>query len=230
MKKPGLEFKVGVFVLCAIGFLMVLVFRAGDFYFKPGTMVRFIFNFAGGIDAGSPVRLAGVEVGEVKEIHVIRDTDGQTQVEVAARIDKGAVIEEDADVRINSFGLLGEKYVEILPGTAGAKPLSDHGTLVGRSPVMFEKLTESGNRLINKMEFTVDHVNEIVGDPEFKTSIKSILDDLKEASESTRIVTARLRDGEGTVGKLLKEDKIAKDLEAFVSDIKAHPWKLLKRN
>ena len=244
MKKPGLEFKVGIFVLCALGLLMVLVFRTGDFYFKPGYGVRFIFGFASGIDKGSPVRLAGVEIGEVKEAHVVRSPEGQTQVEVIARIDKDAVIEEDADVRINSLGLLGEKYVEILPGSGGAKVLPENGTLVGKAPVVFEKLTESGNRLINKMEFAVDHVNEIVGDPQFKASVKGTFvnadkvasnlvettDDLKDAAKSARIVMARLRDGEGSIGKLLKDDKIARDLEAFVEDIKAHPWKLLKRN
>ena len=86
--------------------------------------------------------------------------------------------------------------------------------------------------------------NQVVGDEEFKTHAKGLFvngdkvatnlaetsEDLKDAVKSAKIVMARLRDGEGTVGKLFKEDKVAKDLEAFVADIKAHPWKLLKRN
>ena len=43
------------------------------------------------------------------------------------------------------------------------------------------------------------------------------------------ILMARLRDGEGTVGMLLKDDKIAKDAEALVADLKKNPWKLLAK-
>ena len=82
-----------------------------------------------------------------------------------------------------------------------------------------------------------------MGDPEFKKSLKGAfvntekamadLDqaaaDIKDASASAKIVMARLRDGEGTVGRLLKDDKIAKDAEALVADLKKNPWKLLAK-
>jgi phospholipid/cholesterol/gamma-HCH transport system substrate-binding protein len=242
MQKSNLEFKVGVFVLVSLVVLGWLVFRAGDFSLKPGYTVRFIFGSVGGVESGSPVRLAGVPVGQVKVIQVTR-TRGETQVEITAQIEQGVFIEEDAEVHIDTLGLLGEKYIEITPGTGGARTLVDGGVLVGRPPGTFEKMTESGTRLIQKMEHMVDNINGVVADPEFKTALKGTFvnandvaknlkeasEDIRDASKSARIVLARLRDGEGTVGKLLKDDKIAKDLEAFVADVKAHPWKLLKR-
>ncbi len=244
MKKESVELKVGVFVLIGLAALAVLVFKAGDFYLKPGYTIRFLFDFVSGIDRGSPVRLAGVAVGEVKEIHVVRDEKGQTQVEIQAWIQQGVYIEEDAEVRINTLGLLGEKYVEILPGTSGNKTLSHGGVLMGKTPIVLEKLTESGNRLINKIEYTIDNVNEVVADPKFKASVKNtfgnaevvsknlteMTDDLKDAAKSAKIVLGRLRDGEGSIGRLLKDDKMAKDLEAFAQEIKVHPWRLLKRD
>jgi len=244
MKKAGLELKVGIFVFVALAALAALVFKAGDFYLKPGYTIRIVFNFVSGVDKGTPVRLAGVSVGEIKEVHIIRDVEGATQVEMTAWIMKGAFIEEDAEARINSLGLLGEKYVEIIPGTGGNKTLSDGGTLNGKSPVGMDKFTESGNRLISKMEYTFDNVNEVVADSKFKTSLKNTFgnaegvtenlreasDDLKDTLKSARIVMARLRDGEGSIGRLMKDDTMAKDMEAFVKDIKAHPWKLLKRD
>ena len=244
MKKANLEFKVGIFVFLALAGLLTLVFKTGDFYMKPGYTVRLIFDFVSGVDKGSPVRVAGVNVGEVTQIKIIRNTEGVTQAEVTARIDQGVYIEEDADVRINTLGLLGEKYVEILPGTTGNKTLSDSSVLVGKTPVLLEKITESGNRLINKIEHTVDNINEVIADPQFKESVKntfgnaervtknleSTTDDLKDAAKSARIVLGRMRDGEGSIGRFLKNDQMAKDLEDFVKDIKAHPWKLLKRS
>jgi ABC-type transporter Mla subunit MlaD len=122
--------------------------------------------------------------------------------------------------------------------------MADGSVLAGKTPVLLEKITESGNRLINKIELTVDNINEVVADPKFKESVKGTFgnaekvtknlqeatDDLKDAAKSARIVLGRLRDGEGSIGRLLKNDQMAKDLEDFVKDIKAHPWKLLKRN
>lgn len=250
-KKEGVELKVGIFVLIALVALGMLVFRAGDFYLKPGYTIRLVFDYVSGIEKSSPVHLAGVQVGEVTSVKVMRDPEGVTQVELAARIDQGIYIEEDAEARISSLGLLGEKYVEILPGTVGTKTLSEGSTLIGKAPIVLEKITQSGNRLIGKLEETVDNINKVVKDPEFQASVKNTFaktdktfthaevvtknllettDDLKDAAKSARVVLGRMRDGEGSIGRLLKDDTIAKDLEAFVKDIKAHPWKLLKKD
>ena len=244
MNKVGLEFKVGIFVVVSLVILAFMVFRSGDFHMKPGYTVRMVFDTVSGIDPGSGVKLAGVDVGEVKEIRVARSARGETQAEVYARINQGIYIEEDAKPRISSMGVLGDKYVEVLPGTTGAKPIVEGAVLEGHEPSNMDDLVNSGQRLIGKMESVVDNLNEVVADPEFKTHLKGTfvnLDkmavdfseaaaDLKDTMQSAKIVMARLRDGEGTVGKLLKDDKIARDMEAFVADLKAHPWKLLKKN
>lgn len=250
MKKSNLEFKVGVFVMVSLVILGYLVIKAGSLNLKPGYTVRFIFSSVSGIDSGTTIRLAGVPVGEVKNIQVVRSPEGQTQVEVTAWISQGALIEDDAEIRINSIGLLGEKYIEITPGTSGHKTLAGGSVVAGKTPVNIEKITESGNRLIEKLEFAADNINHVIADKEFQSAVKGTFTnaertfndadttmndfkeasaDLKDAAKSARIVMARLRDGEGTVGHLLKDDTIARDLEAFVADIKAHPWKLLKR-
>jgi phospholipid/cholesterol/gamma-HCH transport system substrate-binding protein len=244
MKKMNLEFKVGLFVVVALGLLMLLVAKAGDFYMKPGYTMRFVFKYVRGIDRGSPVKLAGVNVGEVKTVHVVRNAQGETQVEIEAWIAQGVSIEDDAQLRVNSLGFLGEKYLEILPGTPGSKLVADRGTLVGKAPLAMDDLAESGNRLMKKMETSIDSLNELVADPNFKSSVKATFvnldklskdlmettNDLKETARSAKVIFGRMRDGEGSLGRLLKDDKLARDLEAFVADVKAHPWKLLKRD
>jgi len=243
MKKTGAEFKVGIFVIIALLILSGLVVRAGDFYMKPGYTLHLLFNAINGVDVGSPVRLAGVNVGEAKAIHVVRDTEGHTQVQVDALINQGVYIEEDARMRIDSLGFLGEKYIEIIPGTKVDKLLANGGMLTGQAPKGVEAMVDAGGRLVQTLQTAADHMNDIVGDPQFKTSVKGTFvdadtaaknfiqtsEDLKDAAKSAKIVLGRLRDGEGTIGRLLKDDKMAKDLEVFVEDVKAHPWKLLKR-
>lgn len=244
MKKAGLEFKVGVFVVVSLAVLVAMVVRTGDFTMKPGYTIRLVFETISGVEAGSMVKLAGVNVGQVKEIRVIRSPKGQTKAEVHIRIDQGVYIEEDSKPRVSTMGVLGDKYIEILPGTTGNKAIQDGGLLEGGEPSNMDDLVNSGQRLIGKMEYAMDNVNQVVADPEFKTHVKGTFvnadkaaanfnemsEDLKDAIKSAKIVLERLKNGEGTIGRLLKDDKIVNDMEAFTADIKAHPWKLLKRN
>ena len=59
--------------------------------------------------------------------------------------------------------------------------------------------------------------------------MQNLTETMNQLVESTNIVMGRLKEGKGTIGKLLVEEKIYHDLEAFVADIKAHPWKLLHK-
>lgn len=242
MSSEKLELKVGVFVVLSLVVLTALVFKAGDFRTEPGYVVRLWFDSVRGIENGAPVRLAGVNVGTVRGVRVIKNDQGVTQAELTAWIKKDVPIEDDAVVRISSLGVLGDKFVEVLPGTSQTI-LTDGGVLKGQTPVVLEDVAESSRRLIANVDTAINNVNELMGDPAFKKSVKEtfrqtdafagnldhIAEDLKEASRSAKIVLGRIRDGEGTVGRLLKDDKIARDLEAFVADIKKNPWKLLKR-
>lgn len=192
------ELKVGIFILIGIAILFIIVFSIGDInLIKSGYHVKVIFNFVAGIGESAPVRLAGVGVGQVEGLKVFRDEkENKTKVELYAWIkDNNVKIEEDAVATVNTLGLLGEKYLEIFPGTPGKKCLKDQEILIGHDPVPMEKITEN----------------------------------LANLSESVNVIVDRLRRGEGTIGKLLTEEKIYKDLEAFVEDIKKHPWKLLSR-
>lgn len=191
------ELKVGVFILIGVAILFIIVFSIGDINLsKTGYKIRVLFQFASGIGPSAPVRLAGVGIGQVQGIHIIRDkSDNKTKAELTAWISDGIKIEEDAIVTINTLGLLGEKYLEILPGTVGKPVLSNNGVIVGKDPVPMEKITEN----------------------------------LADLSDSIKVIVDKLKNGEGTVGKLLTDDSIYSNLEAFTADIKKHPWKLLNK-
>lgn len=243
MSKDNLELKVGLFVILAALILAYLVARAGELYMKPGYMLLFRFDTVSGVEKGSPIKQAGVPVGEVKKIRSLRTDEGQSHVEIEGVIDLGVVIEEDSELRVATMGLLGEKYIEIYPGTPGSKTVAPGQTLTGRQLTGMDDLFDSGQKLIQKMEYMVEDVRDLVGDQEFKTAAKGTFvngeqamknlneatANLRDSSESMKIVLGRLRDGEGTIGRLLKDDKLADDLEAFAADIKKNPWKLLKK-
>jgi len=203
-KPVSFEIKVGIFVFIGILVMFIIVFSIGEFYFlKPMYRIKVLFNFANGIAIGAPVRLAGIEVGEVEDINVFYDQMlKHTRVSILAHIKKEAQVEKNAKFTINTLGLLGEKYLEISPGTVDAGFVSDEDIVVGLDPIPMEEVTKA---------------------------VKELTDNARAITEAAKVVFQRLERGEGTVGKLLTEEAIYNDLEAFVADIKAHPWKLLMK-
>ncbi len=185
-----LELKVGLFIGAGIFLMFMLVFLVSDLYvLKKGYNIRVKFDYVNGITENAPVRLAGVRVGEVKDINIYYDEkDKGTRVMLNVWVSGDTRVETDATARINTLGLLGEQYLEISPGVIHSF-LKPADMLVGRNPV-----------------------------------------DMSKQKEYLATICGKLEKGEGTIGKLLMEDKIYNDLEDFVGDIKAHPWKLFVKD
>lgn len=223
-RENGLELKVGAFVLMAVVALTFFIISISDLsFFEKGRHIKVIFGFASGLREAAPVRLAGVEVGLVKKIGVYVDrADGEkTKVRVKIWIKEGIGVPVDSNITINQLGLLGEKYLEIIPGTS-MELVKDDGVLIGHDPVPIEKITERFNSLTSKLETTVDNVNsDILNDKNKKF--------LEDALAGFAALGVDLKEGHGTVGRLLTDESIYDNLDELTADLKANPWKLLYR-
>ncbi len=231
MKRLDLEFKVGIFVAIGIAILISIVFSIGEIrYFQQRYTIKLLFDFANGVEIAAPVRLAGVQVGEVKDIDIVYDEARQkTVVSLTVSLDKKAKVEEDAEAFINTLGLIGEKYVEILPGTPGRRILKTGGTLQGKESIPVERLTEKGYEMATGLNETIKHLNKVFGDPEAQEAFKATILELRKLVGSANVVMDKVKSGEGTMGKLFMDDKLYKELEELIKDLKAHPWKLLNK-
>lgn len=235
MKATAQEFKVGVFIIVGLGLLVGLLLNMGVLSWDRGKTLRVLFNYAYGLELGSPVQLAGVPVGHVESIHVQKGAEGRTRVEVVCRVRPDIAVDRDAEIRISSKGLLGQKVVEITPSETSA-PAAEGQLLLGSDPVVLENIAASSDRMVRKLENSVDYLNTIIGDAEFRTNLKTNAEDfteliktLKGVSESLGVILERMRRGEGTLGKLLTDETVYNDVKELVADLKANPWKLLKK-
>ncbi len=196
-KSLSFEVKVGMFILVGLVILILMIFSIGDIYFiRPGYHLKVTFNFANGIAMNAPVRLAGIEIGEIDGIKIYYDPrEERTKVEISAWIKKNdMLIESDSKAVINTLGMLGEKYLEIYPGQ-NKDFLKEGCMLAGKDPVSMEDMTFQ----------------------------------IKQVADSITVITERLKNGEGTIGKFLTDDSIYNNLEDFTADIKTNPWKLMNR-
>jgi len=220
----GLELKVGAFVLMAALALTFFIISVSDLsIFEKGRHIQVVFGFASGLREAAPVRLAGVEVGLVKKLQVFTDDSdgGRTKVKVNVWIKDDISIPADSKITINQLGILGEKYLEIIPGVS-KDVVKDDSITVGQDPVPIEKIAENVSTLMTKLEITVDSVNNGILTDKNKKS-------LEDALEGFGAVGTDLKEGRGTLGKLLTDESIYNNLDDLTSDLKGNPWKLLYR-
>jgi phospholipid/cholesterol/gamma-HCH transport system substrate-binding protein len=192
--KTKVEMRVGIFVFLGLSILAVFVLSIGSFKsWTSARTVNFVFHFVNGLKLGAPVRYAGVDVGEVRAISLIApEGEGQIRVKLACRVKKDVQIPVDSVIWVNTLGLLGEKYIEIIPGKNFARVLSETEELNGMDPISMQEVTDMANKLVHNVDDVVK----------------------------------KIKNGEGTVGKLLNDDTIYNDIEALVKDLRKHPWKL----
>lgn len=113
MRKLDLHLIVGLFIvigMISLAYLSIKLARM-EVFGEKGYEVYALFSNSGGLKPGSPIVIAGVEVGRVKSI-----TLENYQARVVLTIPDDLEIQEDAIASIKTKGLIGEKYVEITPG------------------------------------------------------------------------------------------------------------------
>ncbi len=126
--KFKIETIVGIFVFLGILCIAYLTLKfgqlqvvGGDYYY-----LKAKFESVTGLREGSDVRIAGVRVGRVKKIYL--DPEDYSAV-VIFSVKKGIKISDDSIVEIKTSGLIGDKYLSILPGGSDVY-LKDGDTIV----------------------------------------------------------------------------------------------------
>lgn len=184
------ELKVGIFIAVGILIFFIIVFSIGDVYIiRKGYHINVLFNFANGITESSPVRLAGVNAGQVDKINLFYDEkEGKTKVRILTWInDEKIKIERDAKATINTLGLLGEQYLEIYPGQKRGDILKNGDEIIGRDPVPTEVLAEKIGELADsvsvimaRMEQGEGTVGKFLADEKIYNNLEAFTEDIKK--------------------------------------------------
>lgn len=174
------ETRVGLLFIAAILMVVGFAYVIGAFNpFSNSHHLNLAFNFAGGIEVGSPVRVMGIKVGKVKSIHFDPDlkmpNGEEVKLKVAIGIDKGAwaTVREDSRFYINLAGVIGEKFIEITPGSSSKEQLKSGQLVRGEDPPRVDQLISQSYGLAGKIiEFvesnessvidTIDMMNKLV--------------------------------------------------------------------
>jgi phospholipid/cholesterol/gamma-HCH transport system substrate-binding protein len=191
--------KLGLFSTIAIVILISTVFFLGKnkSWLNPQIELNGIFKNVGGLAPGANVRLAGITIGEVKEIFVVSDSSAQVVINVAKEYQKR--IKKDAAMSIGSDGLVGDKIINIIPGDPSNKSVVDKGFLSTYTPINTDAVLEN-----------LQHIS---------LNASSITSDLALLMKS-------IRDGKGAIGTLFMDTAVSQNLKQTISNLNAGSKKL----
>lgn len=112
MNQHKFEFFVGLCMVIVVLYLVILSIRIAQNEFSSGCYeIQAVFSNCSGLRSGSPIMIAGVEIGRVKQIAL-----QAYEANITLSIQTGVVLQKDAIASIKTKGVIGEKYIEITPG------------------------------------------------------------------------------------------------------------------
>lgn len=206
-----LERIVVFFVFLALVFIFLVFFFVGKKkgMFEQDYRIRTLLNEGYGLTPGTVVKLAGIEVGRVESVGF----NPENKVEVVMKIRKKfkEKIRINSIVNISREGLAGEKFLNITLGSVDSPILGDGDRIFAHSALEISDLADKITPTIENIEKISNNlvqITEKLASPtgELATTLKSIQD-----------ITNDLRQGKGSLGSLIRDDKrLYKDLEAVL--------------
>ena len=229
------KLKIGLFTIAGILVLLAGIFLIGSKknMFSSTYNVYGVFKNAGGLQVGNNVRFGGVNVGTVKGIRIISDT--VVRVDMIIQTNKSEFIKNDAVASIGSDGLMGDKLLDIQPGSPNAPKLEAGGQMRTAEPVDI-------GAIMNKFSTVADNATVITGalanmalqiksgngsisrllyKDDLALGLQGTLDNTKALTASLHGLTTQVQSGRGSMGELLYTNHLSSRLDSTVSTANA---------
>lgn len=237
---------VGAFVIAGVLLFAVGLFMIGSRRMLFGNTFKVHAEFASiaGLDNGALVRVAGLQAGEVEAIQVPTRPSARFRVRMRIREDVHPLIRLDSVASIQNDGLVGNKFIQIEPGSERSVVVAAEGTIQSTEPFDIADL-------MARMSETIDTVNKAIVDVTVELdgalssiaatadTAKVLMDDVgrdaraivssgQRVAADLQTIVANVKSGRGTVGQLLNDDalyqrarSIATDAEKAMANVRA---------
>jgi phospholipid/cholesterol/gamma-HCH transport system substrate-binding protein len=188
------EIIVGLFVLLAFVVLLAMTFVIKGSTGPGSYRLQISYDDVAGLDIGSPVFVSGFRRGQVVDMEAAKNEEGNTVVIVTARISPTIPIYKNARAYLRQQGFIGDKQIEIDPGTPEAGKASRTEMIVGVPFRDFTTAFDNVGGVITDLQATMTKVREITTDPERLAKIDTILTNLASSTERLDAMLAENRE------------------------------------
>ncbi len=227
---------VGAFVLAGLALFAFVLYLIGDRrgLFSESFTVYSELHGLNGVEVGTPVWVSGMSAGEVKGIEV--PTRPGRPFRIRMQVDEAlhSIVRADSVVSIRTEGLVGGRYLQIAAGTERAPRLPEGGTLPGQEPFDVAEMLEQIRAAVENFNSTIvvlraqfeQAIASVQGAAlEASTMIRGASDDVNRITaagrrivENAGALSDRVRAGEGSVGRLLTDDQLYRDVAGIASE------------
>jgi len=216
MRDRKLEFKVGLLILVAAAVLVAFVLILGNFSLSSGYTLYVDYDFSGNIHPGAPVKVSGIQVGKVEDVEfrggaVDEATGRRVQVRLHVWIEDRMrdTVRADAAFFVNTAGVLGEQYLEIVPGSPDQPALAPGSVVVGVNPPRTDLI-------VARLYEVLDSVSRLLHDDR-----DLIRDLLANSASAVRELNELLADNRVAIGKLIvSADALAVEATTTLHDLR----------
>jgi phospholipid/cholesterol/gamma-HCH transport system substrate-binding protein len=227
------ELRVGLFVLVGLLVLAVGIFYVtGAGVLGPKYHLRTYLPEVSGLATGAPVRLDGVEIGNVDRIALAprehgKPPDRMHNIEVGMKLDRRYQndVLTDSTASLVTEGLLGNRYVTIQRGYTGV-PLKDGQVVAGTEEKAIKEVVERSADVLANLQALSDEVRDLIsGVKTGKGSLGKLLTDDQAYNHLNRIlansdlIISNVQAGQGTIGKLLMSDEMSTKVDKAVDQV-----------
>ena len=205
--KNTLETRLGIFFALALVVAFLIMEMVGSFDFlKPGLRVRALFASVQELNVGDPVKQGGKSIGRVEQIELL-----ENKVEVTMKLNDPRWVRTDTKATIRFAGLMGQHFVSLSFGSATGQPVEDRQLLESvEQPdlgALLSKLdTVAGGVATLTTNLSSTSFGELLGP--LTDFIREERPRLSGIVSNVQAVTARIADGQGTVGRLVNDDAL----------------------
>ncbi|MFD2144210.1 MlaD family protein [Mucilaginibacter antarcticus] len=186
--------RIGLFTFIGLLVLIAAVFFIGNqkSLFRATSKLTGTFNNVNGLQVGNNVRFAGINVGVVDDINIVNDTT--VNVIISVKNDVMQFIKKDARMNIGSDGLMGDKLIVLMPGGPNTTATVADGDKIGSvNPIDMDKIIGKFTKMADNAGTLIDNLSQIV---------------------------AKVNSGKGSIGRLLNNDKMAREMEGTIAQAK----------
>lgn len=199
-----LQLRIGTFILVSLVVFFAIVYLLGARarYFESKYELAAEFTEVAGLIEGATVRLAGVQIGRVTSVVLAPEPRGKVRVTMTVARRFHERIRENSEARIATQGLLGDKIVDITPGTPDAPPLRPGATIAAQDPQEMSRMFAEGastlkaiSELATTLRAAADRLDK-----------GGTFDDIGAAVRSARRITDEVEKGRGWLHVLVYEE------------------------
>jgi phospholipid/cholesterol/gamma-HCH transport system substrate-binding protein len=227
---------VGVFVLGGVLLFTVGLFMIGDrqMAFAKKFTLYTEFKKITGLQPGAIVRVRGAKAGAITEILPPNTPSGKFRVKVEITEDLHQLVRTDSLATIETEGLVGGSFLGIGEGTDAAARVASEGTIAGEEPFDITDLMQQMGDTVKKVNDTfdemkaevegtvvavgdtVDHANKLLVD--VTPDVKKMAAAGALLSSDAAQISAQIRGGKGTIGKLVNDDALYQRMTAITKE------------